>query len=107
MIVNNCDEVEYEKIIKSIFYNVSYTDYLLSLPMGAGKTYLMAAFIYIDLYFASNESENKNFAHNFLILIPSGLKTSIGPSLRTIENFDPSWVLAEPAASNLKKTNCF
>ena len=61
--------------------------------MEAGKTYLMAAFIYLDLYFALNEPENPNFAHNFLILIPSGLKTSIGPSLRTIEKFDPSWVI--------------
>ena len=26
-----------------------YTDYLFSLPMGAGKTYLMSAFIYLDL----------------------------------------------------------
>ena len=37
-----------------MFYNVSYADYLISLPMGAGKTYLMAAFIYLDLYFAQN-----------------------------------------------------
>lgn len=71
--------------------------------MGAGKTFLMAAFIYLDLYFADNEPENKAFAHNFLVLIPSGLKSSIVPSLKTIENFDPSWVLPEPSASNLKK----
>lgn len=37
--------LDYNKIIKSIFYNVNYADYLMSLPMGAGKTYLMAAFI--------------------------------------------------------------
>ncbi|KAA6340815.1 hypothetical protein EZS27_011333, partial [termite gut metagenome] len=45
----------------------------------------------------------KVFAHNFLMLIPSGLKSSIVPSLKTIENFDPSWILPEPAASNLRK----
>jgi len=95
--------LDYNKIIKSIFYNVNYADYLMSLPMGAGKTYLMAAFIYLDLYFADNEPENKNFAHNFLVLIPSGLKSSIVPSLKTIENFDPSWVLPEPSASRLKR----
>ena len=71
--------------------------------MGAGKTFLMASFIYLDLYFASNEPANKTFAHNFLVLIPSGLKSSIVPSLKTIENFDPSWVISEPSASNLKK----
>jgi hypothetical protein len=103
LIKEKADLLDYNKIIKSIFYNVNYTDYLFSLPMGAGKTYLMAAFIYLDLYFAQLEPENKNFAHNFLVLVPSGLKSSIVPSLKTIENFNPSWVLPEPAASELKK----
>lgn len=103
IIIDNPAQLDYETIIKSIFYNVNYADYLLSLPMGAGKTYLMAAFIYLDLYFADNEPNNKSFAHNFLVLIPSGLKSSIVPSLKTIENFDPSWVLPEPAASTLKR----
>ena len=103
LIIEKPTELDYQTIIKSIFYNVNYADYLLSLPMGAGKTFLMAAFIYLDLYFADNEPENKAFAHNFLVLIPSGLKSSIVPSLKTIENFDPSWVLPEPSASKLKK----
>lgn len=103
LIIDKPTELDYETIIKSIFYNVNYSDYLMSLPMGAGKTFLMAAFIYLDLYFADNEPENKCFAHNFLVLIPSGLKNSIVPSLKTIENFDPSWVLPEPSASKLKK----
>ena len=103
LIKANPASLDYDTIIKSIFYNVNYADYLMSLPMGAGKTFLMAAFIYLDLYFADNEPENKAFAHNFLVLIPSGLKSSIVPSLKTIENFEPSWVLPEPSASNLKK----
>lgn len=103
LIVDKPTELDYETIIKSIFYNVSYADYLMSLPMGAGKTFLMAAFIYLDLYFAEKEPENKGFAHNFLVLIPSGLKSSIVPSLKTILNFEPSWVIPEPFASNLKK----
>lgn len=104
LIIDKPTELDYDAIIKSIFYNVNYADYLLSLPMGAGKTFLMAAFIYLDLYFADTDPENKAFAHNFLVLIPSGLKSSIVPSLKTIENFDPSWVLPEPAASKLKKS---
>ena len=83
------------------------SDYLFSLPMGAGKTYLMAAFIYLDLYFAENEPDNPAFAHNFIIFAPSGLKSSVIPSLRTIQNFDPSWVIPEPAASNLKRKLIF
>lgn len=99
----NFKSLDYESIFKRFFYNVSYTDYLFSLPMGAGKTYLMAAFMYLDLYFALNEPDNKAFAHNFLILAPSGLKSSIIPSLRNIKDFDVSWILPEPSASKLKK----
>ncbi|MGC9332047.1 MAG: DEAD/DEAH box helicase family protein, partial [Bacteroidales bacterium] len=103
LIIAQPDTLNYEVIIKSIFYKVNYPDYLFSLPMGAGKTFLMAAFIYLDLYFAQNEPENKSFAHNFLVLVPSGLKSSIIPSLKTIENFDSTWILPEPAASNINK----
>lgn len=101
-IIDAPHSIEYERIIKELFYGVNYADYLMSLPMGAGKTYLMAALIYIDLYFANNEPTNPAFAHNFLILIPNGLKNSIAPSLKTIANFDPSWVLPEPSASQIK-----
>lgn len=102
-ILSNPNNINYDNIIKAMFYNVSYADYLMSLPMGAGKTYLMAAFIYLDLYFAQNEPDNKLFAHNFLVLAPSGLKSSIIPSLKSIENFDPAWIIPEPTASNLKR----
>lgn len=101
-IINNSDKIDYENIIKRIFYGIDYSDYLFSLPMGAGKTFLMASIIYLDLYFALNEPDNKNFAHNFIILVPSGLKSSIVPSIKTIEKFDPTWIIPEPSASKLK-----
>lgn len=101
------DAIDYRAVFRSLFNNVTYTDYLFSLPMGAGKTYLMAAFIYLDLYFAQNEPANPAFAHNFMIFAPSGLKSSVVPSLRTIQRFDPSWVIPEPAASELKKLLIF
>ncbi len=99
--------VDCRRVFRDLFYGVSYTDYLFSLPMGAGKTYLMAAFIYLDLYFASNEPNNRAFAHNFIIFAPSGLKSSVVPSLKTIQNFDPTWVIPEPAASNIKRSISF
>ena len=102
-LLDHAAEVDCRSVIQRIFYDVEYPDYLFSLPMGAGKTFLMAAFIYLDLYFASNEPHNETWAHNFILLIPSGLKTSLIPSLKTIENFDATWVLPEPAASNVKK----
>ena len=101
------DGISYTQFFQKAFYGVSYTDYLFSLPMGAGKTYLMAAFIYLDLYFASNEPDNPAFAHNFIILAPSGLKSSVVPSLKTIQKFDPAWVIPEPAASELKRLISF
>lgn len=96
-------EMDYEKTLLDIFYGVTYSDYLFSLPMGAGKTFLMAAFIYIDLYFAQNEPNNPVWAHNFLILAPSALKSSIIPSLRNIREFDPSWIFSEVEAQKLKR----
>lgn len=101
------ERIDYKQVFQDIFYGVSYTDYLFSLPMGAGKTFLMAAFIYLDLYFAQNEPDNTAFAHNFIIFAPSGLKSSVVPSLKTIQKFDPSWVLPEPAASEIKRLITF
>lgn len=106
-ILQNAPEIDFRQALKNIFYGVTYTDYLFSLPMGAGKTFLMAAFIYLDLYFALQEPQNKAFAHNFIVLAPSGLKSSIVPSLRSIKDFDPSWVVPEPAAAHLRQMVCF
>jgi hypothetical protein len=97
------DDIDFDGIFHSIFYGVEYPDYIFSLPMGAGKTYLMAAFIYLDLYFSLNEPDNPSFAHNFMILAPSGLKSSILPSIKNIQDFDPTWILPEPTASQIKK----
>lgn len=101
------ESIDCERFFHDAFYGVSYTDYLFSLPMGAGKTYLMAAFIYLELYFAMNEPQNPAFAHNFIILAPSGLKSSVVPSLKTIRNFDPSWVLPEPSATEIRRKLIF
>ncbi|MGM9993999.1 MAG: DEAD/DEAH box helicase family protein [Candidatus Avigastranaerophilus sp.] len=102
-IKDNFCNIDYKNVFKNIFYNVEYTDYLFSLPMGAGKTFLMACFIYLDLYFALNEPKNKSFAHNFIIFAPSGLKSSVIPSLRTIQKFNPAWVIPEPSATEIKR----
>ena len=95
------EATDYEQAFRDIFYGVSYPDYVFSLPMGAGKTFLMAAFIHLELYFSMLEPENPAFAHNFMVLAPSGLKSSIVPSIRHIQDFDPTWILPEPAASQV------
>lgn len=101
------ESIDYDKFFADAFYNVSYTDYLFSLPMGAGKTYLMAAFIYLDLYFAAMEPQNSAFAHNFIIFAPSGLKSSVVPSLKTIQRFNPAWIIPEPSATDIKRKIMF
>ena len=102
-IINEPDAIDYEDLAKKIFYGVDYPDYLMSLPMGAGKTYLMAAMIYLDLYFADAEPDNPIFAKNFLVLIPNARKSSIAPSLKEIADFDGSMVFPAKTAHTIKK----
>lgn len=103
-IEDNFESIDFKKVFKDIFHDTSYANYIYSLPMWAGKTFLMSAFIYLDLYFSLNEPNNKIFAHNFIVLAPSGLKSSIIPSLRKIREFDTTWIFAEPTATNLKNS---
>lgn len=91
---------------RKLFHGVRYTDYLFSLPSGAGKTDLMAAVLYIDLYFAWQNPKEKRFARNFLVLVPSTRKTALVSIRRKLETFDPSKVIPEPAASQLKRLLC-
>lgn len=102
-IKSNAENIDFKRAIKNMFNNQNYVNYLFSLPMGAGKTFLMASFIYLDLYFALKEPTNKSFAHNFIIFAPSGLKSSVIPSLKTIKNFDATWILPENAVKQIKK----
>lgn len=103
LIENHPEQVEYEKVIKELLYDTSYVDYLFSIPMGAGKTWLMAMFVYLNLYFAINEPDNPLFAHNFIIVAPAGLKSSILPSVtKDLKDFEPTIIFPEPISSKLK-----
>ena len=98
----NADKPDYAALTQQLFYGWQYTDYVFSLPMGSGKTWLMAAIIYLNLYLREQLAGDARFARNFALLIPSAKKSSILPSLRSIERFDPSWVIPDPAASRLR-----
>ena len=41
----NSQKINWEQVLDDLLYNYQYPNYLFSLPMGAGKTYLMACFI--------------------------------------------------------------
>ncbi|MDD4217027.1 MAG: DEAD/DEAH box helicase family protein [Bacteroidales bacterium] len=94
---------DWNTILEELLHNFEYPNFLYSLPMGAGKTYLMACFIYIDLYFAKINKKDKRFAHNFVVFAPHASKTAILPSLQTIKNFDPEWILPKNEAKLLKQ----
>ncbi len=88
-----------DDFINKLFDGLDDLNYsIYSLPMGAGKTYLMASLIYIELYLSRQFNDG---AKNFLITIPSSKKTSILGSLKTIRKFDPTWVLPQNEAEKL------
>jgi type III restriction enzyme len=97
-------KINWDNVLNELLYNYEYPNYLFSLPMGAGKTFLMACFIYLDLYFASLYKKDKRFAHNFIVLAPTASKTAILPSLRTIKDFEPEWILPKTEAQRIKQT---
>lgn len=89
-IKNAPESIDYNKVWNDTFYGVSYTDYLFSLPMGAGKTYLMAAFIYLDLYFAINEAHDLLYRLGYKLIerfkdqdvnLISGYGLGVGPNI--------------------------
>ena len=91
------------KLLNDLFHDFQYPNYFYSLPMGAGKTFLMACFIYLDLYFASFLKNDSRFAHNFVVFAPHASKTAILPSLTTIKDFQPEWILPKSDAQRLKQ----
>ena len=93
---------EYEKLLDNLFEDFNYTNYLFSLPMGAGKTFLIATFIYIDLYMYE-KTNDEIYSNNFIIIAPQARKTAILPALKTIKLFNPKWILPDSDASRLKK----
>ena len=96
-------DINWDKILEQLLHNFDYPNYLYSLPMGAGKTFLMACFIYLDLYFANLFKNDKRFAHNFIVFAPQAAKTAILPSLTTIKSFNPQWILPAADANKLKQ----
>lgn len=97
------EETDWNKFLDELLHNFDYPSYLFSLPMGAGKTYLMACFIYLDLYFATLYKYDRRFAHNFVVFAPQATKTAILPSLQSIKKFNPEWVLPKDEAERIKQ----
>lgn len=101
-IILNHRNKKWELFLKDLFHNFNYPNYLYSLPMGAGKTYLIACFIYLDLYFSDLLPNDRRFAENFIVLAPHSKKTAILPSLKTIKDFNPERLFEKSVAGKLK-----
>ena len=89
--------------LRKMLRDLPYPNYLFSLPMGAGKTWLMSAFICLDLHFSRLLPDDFRFASNFVVLAPHAAKTAILPSLKTIRDFDPEWILPTAAANEIRR----
>ena len=96
-------DYDWQSDLANMLHDFDYPNYLFSLPMGAGKTYLMAAFIAIDLHFSRLLPDDPRFAKNFIVFAPHAAKTAILPSLKTICAFDPHWVLPPSGAEAVRR----
>ena len=99
---SNLEYSKYDQLIDDLFEDFDYPNYLFSLPMGAGKTFLIAIFIYIDLYMYE-KTKNNAYSTNFIITAPSARKTAILPALKTIKLFNPKWIIPSVDAERIKK----
>ncbi|OGM26689.1 hypothetical protein A2692_05655 [Candidatus Woesebacteria bacterium RIFCSPHIGHO2_01_FULL_39_95] len=97
------DKYDWNKFLDELLHNYPYPSYLFSLPMGTGKTFLMAMYVYLDLYFSKLLKDDKRFAKNFVVFAPQATKTAILPSLQTIKNFDPNWIFPRDEAERLRQ----
>ena len=88
--------------LRKMLRDFSYPNYLFSLPMGAGKTWLMSAFACLDLHFSRMLPGDPRFARNFVVFAPHAQKTAILPSLKTMRDFDPEWILPPAAAAEVR-----
>lgn len=95
--------IDWNNLLDELLHSFDYSNYLYSLPMGAGKTFLIACIIYLDLYFATLFKEDKRFAYNFVVFAPQASKTAILPSLKTIKDFNPEWILPKRESDKLKQ----
>ena len=80
--------------------NLAYPSYILSLVMGAGKTILIGAIIFIE-FALSLKTKKDCFLKNALIFCPG--KTILG-SLREISFIEPTQILP-PQFANILKSN--
>lgn len=94
---------EYERIFKYIRKSGirNYPNYIFALPMGTGKTILMATCIFYEFLLANKFPKDQKYCHNALVFAPD--KTVL-QSLKEIQTFDLEKVVP-PEYVNFLSTN--
>lgn len=81
------DETQYRQVFEYIRKSGvrSYPNYIFALPMGTGKTILMATCIFYEFLLANKFPKDEKYCHNALVFAPD--KTVL-QSLKEIQTFD-------------------
>lgn len=87
LLFGDLDTDEYEKTFNYIRKSGvrNYPNYIFALPMGTGKTILMATCIFYEFLLANKFPKDQTYCHNALVLAPD--KTVL-QSLKEIQTFD-------------------
>ena len=87
LLFGDLDTAQYEQIFDYIRKSGvrNYPNYIFALPMGTGKTILMATCIFYEFLLANKFPKNEKYCHNALVFAPD--KTVL-QSLKEIQTFD-------------------
>ena len=83
---------QYEAVFNYIhkFDRRTYPNYIFALPMGTGKTILMATCIFYEFLLADKFPEDPKYCHNALVFAPD---RTVLQSLKEIQTFDMTHVV--------------
>ena len=88
----NLETAQYESIFNYIRKSGtrSYPNYIFALPMGTGKTILMATCIFYEFLLANKFPKDPKYCHNALVFAPD---RTVLQSLKEIQTFDMGLVV--------------
>ena len=94
---------QYEAVFEYIrkFDRRAYPNYIFALPMGTGKTILMATCIFYEFLLANKFPKDPKYCHNALVFAPD---TTVLQSLKEIQTFDMGRVVP-PEYVNVLSSN--
>ncbi len=90
-IFGDLDAEQYESVFEYIQqFERTYPNYIFALPMGTGKTILMATCIFYEFLLANKFPKDPKYCHNALVFAPD---RTVLQSLKEIKTFDMGLVV--------------